>query len=145
MTTGKNKAKVKLEGFKEMITTLDSLGGDLVGIAADALSQAGETIGWDTMEAAQNPNMPAEGKYSTGRTEQAVLTTPRVEVSGNLVEVGAGFDYTKDGAGGILITGTPRMKPNYELNKIFKGKRYMNNISKDIEAVVQDEIERRLK
>lgn len=145
MTTGKNKAKVKLEGFKEMITTLDSLGGDLVGIAADALSQAGETIGWDTMEAAQNPNMPAEGKYSTGRTEQAVLTTPRVEVSGNLVEVGAGFDYTKDGAGGILITGTPRMKPNYELNKIFKGKRYMNNISKDIEAVVQDEIERRMK
>ena len=97
------------------------------------------------MEAAQNPNMPAEGKYSTGRTEQAVLTTPRVEASGNLVEVGAGFDYTKDGAGGILITGTPRMKPNYELNKIFKGKRYMNNISKDIEAVVQDEIERRLK
>ena len=142
---GKNKAKVKLEGFKEMITTLDSLGGDLVGVAADALSQAGETIGWDTQEAAQNPNMPAEGKYSTGRTEQAVLTTPRVEVSGNLVEVGAGFDYTKDGAGGILITGTPRMKPNYELQKIFKGRRYMNNISKDIEAVVQDEIERRLK
>lgn len=142
---GKNKAKVKLEGFKEMITALDSLGGDLVGIAADALSQAGETIGWDTLEAAQNPNMPAEGKYSTGRTEQAVLTTPRVEVSGNLVKVGAGFDYTKDGAGGILITGTPRMKPNYELNKIFKGRRYMNNISKDIEAVVQDEIERRLK
>lgn len=142
---GKNKAKVKLEGFKEMITILDSLGGDLVGVAADALSQAGETIGWDTQEAAQNPNMPAEGKYSTGRTEQAVLTTPRVEVSGNLVEVGAGFDYTKDGAGGILITGTPRMKPNYELNKIFKGRRYMNNISKDIEAVVQDEIERRLK
>lgn len=142
---GKNKAKVKLEGFKEMITTLDSLGGDLVGVAADALTQAGETIGWDTMEAAQNPNMPAEGKYSTGRTEQAVLTTPRVEVSGNLVEVGAGFDYTKDGAGGILITGTPRMKPNYELQKIFKGRRYMNNISKDIEAVVQDEIERRLK
>ncbi len=142
---GKNKAKVKLEGFKEMITALDSLGGDLVGIAADALSQAGETIGWDTLEAAQNPNMPAEGKYSTGRTEQAVLTTPRVEVSGNLVEVGAGFDYTKDGAGGILITGTPRMKPNYELQKIFKGRRYMNNISKDIEAVVQDEIERRLK
>lgn len=142
---GKNKAKVKLEGFKEMITAMDSLGGDLVGIAADALSQAGETIGWDTLEAAQNPNMPAEGKYSTGRTEQAVLTTPRVEVSGNLVEVGAGFDYTKDGAGGILITGTPRMKPNYELNKIFKGRRYMNNISKDIEAVVQDEIERRLK
>ena len=142
---GKNKAKVKLEGFKEMITAMDSLGGDLVGIAADALSQAGETIGWDTLEAAQNPNMPAEGKYSTGRTEQAVLTTPRVEVSGNLVEVGAGFDYTKDGAGGILITGTPRMKPNYELQKIFKGRRYMNNISKDIEAVVQDEIERRLK
>lgn len=142
---GKNKAKVKLEGFKEMITALDSLGGDLVGIAADALSQAGETIGWDTLEAAQNPNMPAEGKYSTGRTEQAVLTTPRVEVSGNLVEVGAGFDYTKDGAGGILITGTPRMKPNYELQKIFKGRRYMNNISKDIETVVQDEIERRLK
>ena len=142
---GKNKAKVKLEGFKEMITTLDSLGGDLVGIAADALTQAGETIGWDTLEAAQNPNMPAAGKYATGRTEQAVLTSPRVEVSGNLVEVGAGFDYTKDGAGGILITGTPRMNPNYELNKIFKGRRYMNNISKDIEAVVQDEIERRLK
>ena len=142
---GKNKASVKLEGFKKMITTLDSLGGDLVGVAADALTQAGETIGWDTLDAAQNPNMPAEGKYATGRTEQAVLTTPRVEVSGNLVEVGAGFDYTKDGAGGILITGTPRMKPNYELNKIFKGRRYMNNISKDIEAVVQDEIERRLK
>lgn len=141
---GKNKAKVKLEGFKELITRLDSLGGDVVEIAADALTQAGETIGWDTQEAATDPNMPAGGKYATGRTEAAVLTTPKAEVSGNIIEVGAGFDYAKDGAGGILISGTPRMAPNYELKKIFKGTRYMNNIKNDIEDVVKDEIERKL-
>lgn len=141
---GKNKAYLKLTGFNELITKLDCLGGNIKETAKDALEQAGETIGWDTMDAMAAPNLPAGGKYSTGTTEKAVVTEPKAEVSGSILEIGVGFDYSKKGVGGILITGTPRMRPNYELNKIFKGKRYMNGIKKDMEAVVQDAIEKEL-
>lgn len=141
---GKNKASLKLTGFNELITKLDGLGGNVKKIAQDALEQAGETIGWDTLDAMAAPNLPAGGKYSTGTTEKAVVTEPKAEVSGNILEIGVGFDYTKEGVGGILITGTPRMRPDYELNKIFKGNRYMNRIKRDMEEVVADAIEREM-
>ena len=70
--------------------------------------------------------------------------TPKVEWSGTVAEVGVGFDYSMPGAGGFLITGTPKMQPNRELNRIYKQKKYMRQIQSDMEAVVADEINKKM-
>ena len=70
---------------------------------------------------------------------------PSVEWSGWLAELPVGFDKTKPGAGGWLITGTPRMRPDYALERIYVNKRYANRVQKDIEEVLKDELNRRIK
>lgn len=136
----RNTLKLQLGGFQELITKLDSLQGDVKKAVTDALEQTGETIGEDTVDAVDNDNLPAKGEYSKGQTKASIITNPLVHWSGNQAEIGVGFDYSKKGAGGFLITGTPRMKPDYELQKIYKRKKYMNQIQNDMADVVNDYI-----
>ena len=132
--------KLQLGGFQELITKLDSLQGDVKKAVTDALEQTGETIGEDTVDAVDNANLTAKGEYSKGNTKASIVSNPKVQWSGSQAEIGIGFDYNKKGAGGFLITGTPRMKPDYELQKIYKKKKYMNQIQSDMADVVNDYI-----
>lgn len=138
------KGLLGIEGnvFAEYAEKLDKLGADLKKVFTDALEQAAETIQDDTREAIADGNLPAKGKYSKGNTEESILANPRVSWSGSVGEIPVGFDKTKPGAGGFLITGTPKMKPDYALQKIYKQQRYANKIKKDMNQVFQDEVER---
>lgn len=136
----RNTLKLQLGGFDDLITKLESLQGDVKGAVTDALNKAGGTIGEDTKKAVDTSNLPAEGAYSKGQTKESIVSNPHVQWSGTQAEIGVGFDYSKKGAGGFLITGTPRMKPDYALQKIYKQKKYMNGIQKDMREVVNDYI-----
>ena len=131
---GRTILKLDAKPFKEYGEKLDRLGADLKAIFTDALEQAGETIENDTLAAVAKENLPAGGHYSSGETERSVIRDPRVS-----------FDFGKPGAGGFLITGTPRMRPDAELQAIYKQKRYMTNIKKDMVEIFEDEIERRMR
>ena len=137
----KNTLNLELSGFNEIVTKLEGMNGNVHKVVTDALMQAAETIEEDTHDAVKKSNLPAKGKYSTGDTEKAIAK-PSVTWSGTVAEVGVGFDYSKNGAGGFLITGTPRMQPDRELQKMYKQKKYMKAIQQDMEEVVQDEISR---
>lgn len=139
----RNTLNLELSGFNELVTKLEGLNGNVQKVVTSALQQAAETIEEDTKDAVKKSNLPAKGKYSTGATEKAIAS-PTVTWSGTVAEVGVGFDYSKDGAGGFLITGTPRMQPDRELQKMYKQKKYMKAIQSDMESVVQDEIERNM-
>lgn len=140
----RNTLKLELSGFKELLARLDKLGGDVPGVVEDALTQAAGTIADDTLAALANANLPAGGKFSGGDTKAAVVTNPRVEWSGTTASVGVGFDYDKPGAGGLLITGTPKMKPDYALQKMYKKKGYMQKIQDDMRKIVTDAISKRM-
>lgn len=140
----RNTLRLDMSGFKELLTKLDKLGGDVPGVVEDALMQAAGTIADDTLTALDNANLPAGGKFSGGDTKAAVVTNPRVEWSGTTASVGVGFDYNKPGAGGLLITGTPKMKPDYALQKMYKKKGYMQKIQDDMRKTVTDAISRRM-
>lgn len=137
----RNTLKLDLKGFEELITKLEGLNGNVKKAVTDAMEQAGETIGEDTADAVEKSNLPAGGKYSKGTTKKAIVQNPKIIWSGTKAEIGVGFNYDKPGAGGFLITGTPRMKPDYELQKIYKRKKYMSAIQKDMTEVVNDYIE----
>ena len=141
---GRNVLKLDANAFNVYAEKLDRMGGDLKTIFTDALEKAGQKIGEDTTNALAEGNLPRGGQYSTGQTEKTVVKNPKVVWSGMFGSIGVGFDFGDPGAGGYLITGTPRMKPDTELNKIYKRKSYMNGISKDIAKVFNDEINRRM-
>lgn len=144
---GRNTLKLSTTGFSKLLTQLDKLGGNIEKVATDALEQAAETIGEDTIQAIQPGNLPAKGDYSHGATEESVVRNPRVVNQGDRLTVNVGFDYAKPGAGGYLINGRPpgihgQMSAVSDLNQMYKGKKYMSQIAKDMADIVQDEISR---
>ena len=136
----RNTMKLDVGGFEELAMKLKKLGGDVQSVVTDALEQAGDTIEWDTKEAVAKAHLPAKGKYSKGDTEKSIVSQPKVTWSGGVASIGVGFDYGKDGAGGYLITGTPRMKPDQALLRMYKRKKYMAKISAEMQEIVVDAI-----
>ena len=134
----RNTLKLDTSGFTELLRKLDSLGGDVKKAVDDALIQAAETITEDTEAAMDSANLPAGGRYSTGTTKEAIIRDQQVHWEGMIGWVPVGFDFSEPGAGGYLITGTPRMEPNKELNKMYKKKRYMSQIQKEMGEVIMD-------
>lgn len=139
----KNGITLDFSAFNEYAEMLDNLGADLKAIVEDAMEQSAETIQDDTIAAMADANLPAGGDYSTGDTVDSIIRDAKVEWQGSVGEIRLGFDKTKQGAGGFLITGTPRMRPNYELERIYGSKKYERQIVKDIEQLLQDEIDAR--
>lgn len=135
----RNTLRLDLSGFEEMIVKLDALQGDVQKAVTDALQQVSETVHDDTVDAMQKSYLPRHGKYSTGRTAQTIAQ-PVVEWSGTLAVAPVGFDYGKKGAGGFLISGTPRMQPNRKLEQIYTRKKYMRALQEDMQAVIGDYI-----
>ena len=134
----RNTLKLDTSGFSEMLRKLDSLGGDVKGAVQNALTQASETIMEDTIEAMDNANLPAGGKYSHDTTKESIITDHEVRWEGLTGWVPVGFDFSKPGAGGYLITGTPRMRPDQALNRMYKQKKYMRQIQEDMWDVISD-------
>lgn len=136
----RNTLKLDTSGFTEMLRQLDGLGGNVQKAVEDALMQSAETIKEDTIAAIDASNLPARGKYSTGSTKESIVSDSRITWEGMIASVPVGFDFSIPGAGGFLITGTPRMQPDRKLNQMYKQKRYMNQIQKDMGEVILDYI-----
>lgn len=128
--------KLDTEGFEGMIKRLENLGADVKKAVSDALGQAAETIRDDTKEAITSANLPAGGKYSKGDTAKSVIDDTKVNWQGDIAWVPVGFDFGAPGAGGYLITGTPKMKPDAVLHRMYKQKQYMNFIQDGIGDVL---------
>ena len=133
------------KGFEDLAARFDELGGDLQAFFTDQLEQIGETVGEDTLEAVRASNLPAGGKYSKGDTAKSIIQTPKVCWTGYIGSLPLGFDYAKPGAGGFLITGTPRMKPDYKLEDIYARKKYCARLMKEISDALSEEIAERMK
>ena len=108
------------------------------------LQEVGKKISEDTIEAVQAPNLPAGGKYSRKDkpTEESVVRDPKVTWDGGSAWIPVGFDFSKPGAGGWLISGTPKMKPDAQLRRMYKSKKYMTDRQNELaEAIWADILE----
>lgn len=126
--------------FEAYAEDIDRLGGNLQAIFTDAMEQAAETIQEDTLEAISPGNLPAGGKYSNCITAASVVQGASVTWSGTIAEIPVGFDFSKPGAGGFLITGTPRMRPDWALEDIYVRKKYMREIQEDMMQIFMDAV-----
>ena len=140
MARTKNTVTLDTSAFDGIIKQIQDLGGDVRGAVDMALEQAAETIREDTYEALEPANLPAVGKYSTGQTSESVITDDKVHWTWSIGWIPVGFDYLAQGAGGFLISGTPKMKPDMALRKMYKQKKYMSEIQQDIKDVLEGEL-----
>ena len=144
MSARKRMIDINFACFGDYAEKLDNLGASLQEAFSKAMEQAAETVQEDTIEAMAKGNLPAGGKYSQGDTEAAIIRDAKVVWHGSVCEIGLGFDKTRPGAGGFLITGTPKMQPNRALEDIYGRKKYERDLKKDIEEVLQDEINKKM-
>lgn len=141
----RNKLSLDFSAFSELIETLEEVGGDVKEVIKTALDDAGEDIGVRTKEAMDKANLPAGGKYSNEQTVKTVIINPETEwVSASMAEIGVGFDKLKPGVGSLLITGTPRMKPNYALEKIYVNKKYQKELMTQIGDTITEAIKEKM-
>ena len=136
----KNILKLETGWLDNLLIQVDSLGGNVKDVSGRALRKAALQVQTDTVLATAKPKLPASGEYSKGYTSESIIHFPKVEWDGNVGSVNIGFDFAKPGAGGYLISGTPRMNPDVELRKMYKGKRYMGEINKIMQNEVYDEL-----
>ena len=87
--------------------------------------------------------LPAHGKFHhVGKPTEKSIVTTEVEWDGTTAIAPVGFDYGEKGAGGLLISGTPRMEPNRKLEQIYTRKKYMRQLQEDMQEVVTDYIKK---
>lgn len=146
MAARKQFISIDFSDFSDYADEMEKLNMDIKEIFGKAMEKAARTVQEDTLSALDNQYLPAHGIYSKGTTKQQVIPpeSARTKWEGPFGEVELGFDKSKPGAGGYLITGTPKMQPDYELQKIYGQKRYERDLRKQIEEDLQREIDRRL-
>ena len=144
----KRKIDIDFSAFEDLAVRLQELGASLEKTFGDAMEKAGEVVQSDTEKAVEKSNLPAEGKYSHGKTKESIVKDVHVNWGAGIGEMPLGFDKTLPGAGGFLITGTPKMQPDRALAAIYSDKKssraYEKRIKKQIEADLNAEIEKRL-
>ena len=101
------------------------------------MEEAAKQVQEDTADAVESANLPAGGQYSDGETRASIVRDVTPKWSGSIGEVHLGFDKSKPGAGGFLITGTPKMAPDAALAEMYSGKKYQRQINKMIEEHLQ--------
>ena len=131
----KNKITLDFSGIERLVQRLDAVGADCDKIGMEVLQEAAEKVQADTLAAVTPVNLPASGRYSTGDTELAVLP-PHVEQTPEGLVAPVGFDKTKPGAGGYLIGGTPNMRPDPVLHRMFAESTYIKKVVKGMEKAM---------
>lgn len=137
----KNKMQFDFSKLSDILEKLDKAGANLEKVVKEVLEDTAETITNDTIDALAPANLPAGGKHSTGQTLDSVIRDPKVETSGNLMTVGVGFDKSKKGAGGWLISGTPKMAPDKKLAEIYTAKKYENKMMKELQSKLEEKLD----
>lgn len=139
-----NQVTLDTKAFERLLIDIEKLGGNVQKVTETALRKAASQIQADTVLATANPKLPAQGDYALGLTTESIIHWPRVEWDGQTAWIPVGFDFSKPGAAGYLIKGTPRMAPAQELRKMYfrinSGNRYMSEISKEMQNFVWDEL-----
>lgn len=143
MAKRKTMLEVDFSAFEEYAEKLDELGANLEVIFKEIMEDNAEEVQTLTVEAVQNRYLPAKGNFrrNPSKTIDSINRNPKASVMGSIIEVPLGFDKSKPGAGGWLITGTPKMAPDYELQKIYSRKSYEKELTRRMMQDFQDRID----
>lgn len=137
---GKNSVSMSFDGFDELIDKLDKLAGDegVQRAVSSGMKQAKEITDADIKKAMSKSNLPAKGKYSTGRSLSAVKTQTDIKWDGNTAELEVGFDRKISLTPVFLMYGSPRYPPVKGLKKALKfGQKQKKSVNDAVQKIIQ--------
>ena len=138
----KSSIYIDYSALESYLDRLKAVEADVNQVVADAMEKIGAEVQEETKQALEDANLPAKGKYSKGNTLRSVISDPKAEKGRNIIEISLGFDKTKPGAGGFLITGTPKMQPDKKLQAIYgskgKEKRLNQQLQEELEKAIHE-------
>jgi hypothetical protein len=150
MASKRKNLNMALNGLEELAERLQDVGGDVKKAMSDVLEDFADEITTATDRAVQKDFLPAKGVHSKGYTKESIIRDAKPEWNGYVASIGVGFDKLKPGSGGWLITGTPKMQPDLELQKIYGGwakaqNRFIKDLNFDARQILLDAIEEAMK
>ena len=103
------KIAVEFAGFDAVLKKLNQLEADTKKITENALQKSFDIVTQKAAAAIAKPNLPAGGRYSSGRTEASLLRSMNVTWTGTEASAPVGFDISNGGLPSIfMMYGTPR-------------------------------------
>lgn len=126
------KLKLEVDGLNELVERLSKVGADTKSIAEKALKESHAYV-------TTNIHNAMSKHHRTGRTEGAIVDSPKVDWVGTLASIEIGFDISNGGLASIfLMYGTPRMRKDQELYNSVWGKATTTAITQIQENVLYD-------
>ena len=119
-----NKVTLEFDGLDEMLKDLENFDGAVKKATETALQETAKQTQQKIDKIFIKSNMPAKGKYATGRTKRSILHNSKVYWEGTVASIDIGFDFDKSGLISVfLMYGTPKMKPVKGLKATIYGKK----------------------
>jgi len=136
MASSSFKNGIVIEGFNEVIERLNKLDGNVKVTTEKALKETHKIITKKAEEAIRT-------HYITGDTEKSLQKKENIDWYGFTGNVEVGFSISEGGLAHIfLMYGTPRMKKDQKLWKVFWSKETKAEIMEAQEEIFFDEIRR---
>lgn len=138
-------ARLSLEftGFNEVKKQLESLNADVKAVTEEALIKSHAIVTEKVEKAIATSNLPAGGKYSTGRMANSLRKTANVKWKGTEAEVPVGFDIKKGGLPSIfMMYGTPRYMKVQALYDAFFGEQTEGEVANAQKEIFYKALER---
>lgn len=137
----RQRLTVDFEGFEQVLQRLTALEADVKGITEKALKETHRIVTAKVEQSAEKANLPAFGKYSTGRTAASIDRTATIEWAGTEAKVPVGFNIKKGGLASIfMMYGTPRYMKNQKMYDAFYGSKTLEEVHKAQEEIFYAEI-----
>lgn len=137
----RRKIGLQVAGFEEYMAKLDQIGGSAAmkkGVEK-ALKASKDLVNPKLEAAMATPNLPAHGKYSTGKTKESIDEDYTVEWAGLTASINVGFDLEKTFTSIFLMYGTPKHKPVKGLKDAIYGKKAQAEIG-EVQAEVLNKV-----
>lgn len=129
---GKNKIGLHFDGWEDYIAKLDEIGSTpaMQDGVEEALIEAKKIVLPKVKNAIKK--LPANSKYSTGKTEKSINEELKVEWDGLFsASIDVGFNFDESGDTSIfLMHGTPRMSPVPNLKSAIYGAKTQKEVAK---------------
>ena len=137
---GKNSVSMNFDGFDGLLDQLDKLAGDegLKRAVSSGMKQAKAITDEGIKKAMRKSNLPAKGKYSTGKSLSAVKAQADIKWNGDVAELEVGFNRKISLTPVFLMYGSSRYAPVKGLKKALKfGQKQKNSVNEAVQKVVQ--------
>lgn len=131
----KNKMSINFDGYKELKTKLDSIGGESTKRAVEGALKASQQL------IARQANEAMLSHERTGTTRKSIVKDGNVEWEGDTASINIGFDLKNGGLPSVFLMygtklhGQPHIKPDRELYNAVYGAKTKKEIKKIQEEV----------